>query len=219
MVDCFTKTIHHSLSDVYYLSNYFETVVKCSNVVITSLAFGVNEPSTNETRHSLHGRLWFASRGRRCQPCFLGAWATDRHAVFVQRRECVLNAPSQSQEPRDGEHATTTLIQCRDGLSARHRIIVVASHGSPRKWCLGQGRAVAVCYACRALVRVRTPLTDHESGFLFGSRCLSQLHSFWGAVWRHGGARYVPYSCLTRVIRITPQLLRLGSKAGITVTS
>ena len=40
-----------------------------------------------------------------------------------------------------------------------------------------------------------------------------------GAVWRHGGERYVPYSGLTRVIRITSELLRLGSNAGITVTS
>ena len=39
-----------------------------------------------------------------------------------------------------------------------------------------------------------------------------------GAVWRHGGARYVPYSGLTRVIRITSELLRLGSNAGITAT-
>ena len=40
-----------------------------------------------------------------------------------------------------------------------------------------------------------------------------------GAVWRHGGERYVPYSGLTRVIRITSELLRLGSNAGITATS
>ena len=35
-------------------------------------------------------------------------------------------------------------------------------------------------------------------------------------MWRHGGgARYVPYSGLTRVIQITSELLRLGSKPGV----
>ena len=159
---------------------------------------------------------------------------------------------------------------------------------------LRAGESGGGCFACRALVRVQTPLTDHGSGFLFGCRCLSQLlHSTsfvlgrwifinefldsktpiqpqfyvgrvhapkpragfsgtavcggeegrgwvlfffvgefgtWayaarrtgsevGAVWRHGGERYVPYSGLTRVIRITSELLRLGSNAGITATS
>ena len=160
------------------------------------------------TKHVTHfiRRLWFA-RGRRSKPCFsslfLGAWATDRCAVFAQRRECVLNAPSQSQEPRDEEHATTTLIQCRDGLSARHRIRVVASHGSPREWNLGQGRAVA---------RTSEVLNSPVGSF----RSTAPHHS---AVWRHGGERYVPYSGLTRVIRITSELLRLGSNAGITATS
>ena len=159
---------------------------------------------------------------------------------------------------------------------------------------LRAGESGGGCFACRALVRVQTPLTDHGSGFLFGCRCLSQLlHStsfvlgrwifinefldsktpiqpqfyvgrvhapkpragfsgtavcageegrgwvlfffgrIWhmgicgtrrtgsevGAVWRHGGERYVPYSGLTRVIRITSELLRLGSNAGITATS
>ena len=50
------------LVDHYYFSNYFETVVKCSNVVITSLAFGMHEHSTNETRHSLHSQTLVRQR-------------------------------------------------------------------------------------------------------------------------------------------------------------
>ena len=40
---------------------------------------------------------------------------------------------------------------------------------------LRAGESGGGCFACRALVRVQTPLTDHGSGFLFGCRCLSQL--------------------------------------------
>ena len=55
--------LHAVLVVDYYFSNYFETVVKCSNVVITSLAFGVHhEHSTNETRHSLHSQTLVRQR-------------------------------------------------------------------------------------------------------------------------------------------------------------
>ena len=79
---------------------------------------------------------------RSCPRWVLGLWASDRGAVFAQWRGCVPDALSRSEEPRDREQLTTILIHRRDGLSARRRIRIVASHGAPRERRFEQRRAV-----------------------------------------------------------------------------
>jgi hypothetical protein len=98
----------------------------------------------------------------------LAVWALDRGAVFAQWRGCLPGALSRSQEPRDREKSTTTLIRrCNgNGLSARRRIRVVASHGAPREWCFEQRRAAVFWHERRARARMRVALTERHSDFL-----------------------------------------------------
>ena len=79
---------------------------------------------------------------RSCPRWVLGLWASDRGAVFAQWRGCVPDALSRSEEPRDRDQLTTIMIHRRDGLSARRRIRIVASHGAPRERRFEQRRAV-----------------------------------------------------------------------------
>ena len=92
----------------------------------------------------------------------------DRGAVFAQWRGCLPGALSRSQEPRDREQPTTTLIHRCNGLSARGWIRVVASHGTPREWCFEQRRATVLWHERRARARMRVALTDRHSDFLVG---------------------------------------------------
>ena len=74
-------------------------------------------------------------------------------------RICVPDALLRSEEePRDRKQLATTLVHRRDGLSARRRIRIVASHGEPREWRFEQRRAVVFWHECRARVRMRVAL-------------------------------------------------------------
>ena len=100
-----------------------------------------------------------------CPRLVLGVWALDQGAVFALWRGCLPGALSRSQEPRDREQLTTTLIHRCNGLSARRRIRVVASHDAPREWCFEQRRAAVFWHERRARARMRVALTDRHSDF------------------------------------------------------
>ena len=90
-----------------------------------------------------------------CPRLVLGVWALDRGAIFAQWRGCLPGALSRSQEPRNREQLTTTLIHRCKGLSARRRIRIMASHGAPREWCFEQRRAAVFWHERRARARMR----------------------------------------------------------------